>query len=288
MFEHKGQYEQCEQILRKLSLERPTFPESFLKLAKIAFQERRFEEALAPFYASLKLYPENANAEANLGVTLANLGRLDDAIIHLSKAIQIDPENSAAHHSLASLLQKQGKPDQALVHYNKAIGLGLQTAQIYSDLAGLWSAKGDLNKALSYYAKSLQVNPRDTKVHNLIAAILIRQRKWNDAVKHYEQALQIKPDQIAVLNNISWIYSTKLNDPDKARELALQACKLGNYSQPAALDTLAIAYAASGNFDLAVKTVQKAIKLAGNKVDEHVIQNMIKRLHLYQNKQPYR
>ena len=288
MFEHKGQHEQCKQILRKLSLERPTFPETFLKLAKIAFQEQKFEEALEPFYASLKLYPKNTNAEANLGVTLANLGRLDDAIIHLNKAIQIDPKNSPAHHSLASLLQKQGKLDQALVHYNKAIEMGLQTAQIYYDLARLWSAKGDLNNTLSYYAKSLQVNPRDTKVHNLVAAIFIRQRKWNDAIKHYEQSLEIKPDQITVLNNISWIYSTKLNDPDKARELALQACKLGNYSQPAALDTLAIAYAASGNFDLAVETVQKAIALAGDKVDEHIIQDMIKRLHLYQNKQPYR
>jgi arylsulfatase A-like enzyme/Flp pilus assembly protein TadD len=288
IYEHKGQYEQCKQILRKLSLERPTFPETFAKLAKIAFQEQKFQEALEPFYALIKLNPNDSDAEANLGITLANLGRLDDAIIHLNKAIQIDPTNSPAHHSLASLLQKQGKPDQALVNYNKAVELGLQTAQIYYDLAGLWSAKGDLDKALSYYFKSLQVNPRDTKAHNLVAAIFFRQRKWNDAVKHYETSLKIKPDQITALNNISWICSTKLNDPDKARELALQACKLGNYSQPAALDTLAIAYAASGDFDLAVETVQKAITLAGDRVDKDIIQDMRKRLDLYQNKQPYR
>ena len=91
-----------------------------------------------------------------------------------------------------------------------------------------------------------------------------------------------------MLNNISWIYSTKLNDPDKARELALQACKLSNYSQAPALDTLAIAYAAAGDFALAVETVQKAIALVGNKTDEYVIQEMTKRLHLYQNKQAYR
>ena len=288
IFEHKGHREQCKQILKKLSLERPTFPETFLKLAKMAFDETKFEEALEHFYTSLKLYPDNTDAEANLGITLANLGRLDDAIIHLNKAIQIDPTNSPAHHSLASLLQKQGKPDQALVHYNKAIELGLQTTHIYYDLAGLWSAKGDLDKALSYYFKSLQVNPRDKKVHNLVAAIFFRQRKWNDAIKHYEQSLKIEPDQVTALNNISWIYSTKLNDPDKARKLALQACKLGNYNQPASLDTLAIAYAASGNFDLAVETVQKAIKLADGRVNEQIIQEMKKRLNLYQNKQPYR
>jgi len=288
IFEHKGQHEQCKEILRKLSLERPTFPETFLKLARIAFQEQKFEEALEPFYTSLKLYPENTDAQANLGVTLANLGRPDEAIIHLNKAIQIDPANSPAHHSLASLLQKQGKPDQALVHYNKAIELGLQTARIYYDLGGLWSAKGDLNKALGYYLKSLQVNPRDEKVHNRAAGIYFRQRKWNDAVTHYEQSLKIKPGQVTALNNISWIYSTKLNDPEKARDMALQACKLGNYSQPAALDTLAIAYAASGDFDLAVKTVQKAIALAVGRIDENIIQDMKKRLDLYQNKQPYR
>jgi len=288
IYEHRGQYEQCKQILRKLSLERPTFPETFGKLAKIAFQEQKFQEALEPFYALIKLNPNDSDAEANLGITLANLGRLDDAIIHLNKAIQIDPTNSPAHHSLASLLQKQGKPDQAIVHYNKAIELGLRTAQVYYDLGGLWSAKGDLNKALSYYFKSLQVNPRDEKVHNRVAAIYFRQRKWNDAVKYYEQSLKIKPDQITAMNNISWIYSTKLNNPDKARELALHACELCDYNQPAALDTLAIAYAASGDFDLAVETVQKAIKLADGKVDEYIVQDMRKRLGLYQNKQPYR
>ncbi|MHC4206633.1 MAG: tetratricopeptide repeat protein, partial [Planctomycetota bacterium] len=202
--------------------------------------------------------------------------------------IQIDPANSPAHHSLASLLQKQGKTDQALVHYDRAVELGLRTAQVYYDLAKLWSAKGDLNKALGYYYKSLQVNPRDVKVHNLVAAIFFRQRKWNDAVKHYEQSLKIKPDQVTAMNNISWIYSTKLNNPDKARDLALKACELCDYSQPAALDTLAIAYAASGEFDLAVETVQKAIVLADGRVDEQIVQDMRKRLGLYQNKQSYR
>ena len=288
MFKHKGQLKQCKQLLKTLSLERPTFPETFLELAKIAFQEQKFEEALEPFSTALTLYPENTDAETNLGVALINLGRHDDAIIHLNKAIQIDPKNYSAHHVLASLLQKTDKLDQALVHYHKAIELGLQTAQIYCDLAGVWSAKGDPNKALSYYAKSLQINPRDTYVHNLVAAIFFRQRQWNEVIKHYEQSLRIKPGQITALNNISWICSTKLNDPDKARELALQACKLGNYEQPAALDTLAIAYAASGDFELAVETVQKAITLAGNGVDEHIIQAMTKRLHLYQNRQPYR
>ena len=288
MFKHQGQTEQCRQLMKTLSLERPSFPETFLELARIAFQEQRFEEALEPFYAALKLYPENTAAEANLGITLANLGRPDDAIIHLNKAIQIDPKNAPAHHSLASLLQKQGKLDQALVHYNKAIELDLQSAQIYCDLAGLWSARGDLDKALSYYGRSLQVNPRETKVHNLVAAIFFRQRKWYDAIRHYEQSLKIKPGQITALNNVSWICSTKLDDPDKARELALQACELGNYSQAPALDTLAIAYAASGDFTLAVETVQKAIALAGNGVDEHINQDMKDRLLLYQNKQAYR
>lgn len=288
MLKHQGKTEQYRQRLKELSLERPSFVETFLELAKLAFDEQRFAEALEPFYAALKLYPENTDAQANLGVTLANLGRSDDAIIHLNKAIQIDPENAPAHHSLASLLQKQGKLDQALVHYNQAIDLGRQTAQIYCDLAGLWSVKGDLPKTLANCAKSLNLNPRSTRAHSLVANVFFRQGKWHDAVKHYERALEIKPEQITLLNNLSWIYATKLNDPDKACKLALQACTLGNYEQAAALDTLAIAYAASGEFALAVETVQKAIALAGNSADEGIIQAMTKRLHLYQDKQTYR
>ena len=138
--------------------------------------------------------------------------------------------------------------------------------------------------ALSYYAQSLRVNPGDRKVHNLAAAIFFRQGQWNEAVKHYEQSLRIKPDQITAMNNISWICSTKLNDPNKARELALQACALGKYQEPAALDTLAIAYAASGRFDLARATAESALALDPPAGAADAIRN---RLDLYRQNRPF-
>ena len=51
-------------------------------------------------------------------------------------------------------------------------------------------------------------------------------------------------------------------DPDRALKAAQTACALTSYSDPASLDTLAIAYASTGRFPMAVATEQKALQLA--------------------------
>ena len=112
-----------------------------------------------------------------------------------------------------------------------------------------------------------------------------------DAISHYQNLLEIEPDHHKALNNLAWILCTSKNQEirnlDKARQLAEKGCQLSNNQDPVLLDTLAIIYAATGNFEQAVKIANQAIALADSSGKPELSQEIKSRLKLYQNSKPY-
>ena len=71
-------------------------------------------------------------------------------------------------------------------------------------------------------------------------------------------------------------------------ELAEKACELTNYRMPEFLDTLAATYAATGNFDKAIETAQKAGELANRFNKTNLSNSIYMRLELYKKGKAYR
>ena len=53
--------------------------------------------------------PDDANVHNSLGITLAGVGRYDDAIAQFAEALKIQPGFAAAQKGLESALAKQGQ-----------------------------------------------------------------------------------------------------------------------------------------------------------------------------------
>jgi hypothetical protein len=90
------------------------------------------------------------------------------------------------------------------------------------------------------------------------------------------------------LNDIAWRLATSPEAPPRfaraAVLLADRACQLTQGKDPGFLNTLAAAHAANGNFALAVRWQQEAIRLTGEKCPE----DYRDRLELYKQGKPYR
>jgi Flp pilus assembly protein TadD len=61
-------------------------------------------------YRCVKLKPDDAGAEANLGAAFAELGETQKAITHLNRALQLDPANELARENLEALRGTSAQP----------------------------------------------------------------------------------------------------------------------------------------------------------------------------------
>jgi hypothetical protein len=69
-----------------------------------------------------------------------------------------------------------------------------------------------------------------------------------------------------MLNILAWTLATcpqaNLREPAEAIKLSRKCCEITQFKQPAYINTLAVSYAAAGNFAEAVKTARRALEIA--------------------------
>jgi Flp pilus assembly protein TadD len=108
---------------------------------------------------------------------------------------------------------------------------------------------------------------------------------------HFESALKMEPHNSKYLNNLAWLEAAcplaDLRDGHRAIKLATEACELTQWKDPLMIDTLAAAYAETGQFDKAVQTQQKATDLA-ELARPRDREGLRQRLKVYQEGKPYR
>ena len=66
-----------------------------------------------------------AEAHYNLGITLQELGRLDEAEASYTPSDSVEPDFAEAHSNLGNTLQELGRLDEAEASYTQAIALNL-------------------------------------------------------------------------------------------------------------------------------------------------------------------
>jgi len=116
-------------------------------------------------------------------------------------------------------------------------------------------------------------------------------REFSLARADFERALErSREPRWSVLNTIAWFFATCPNhsgrDGKKSIQLATKGCELTNWKDGRLLDTLAAAFAETGDYDQAIKRQSEAIKLYEGPAD--VRSRMEKRLALFRQHHPYR
>ena len=107
--------------------------------------------------------------------------------------------------------------------------------------------------------------------------------KLTKGIVHLKEALRLKPDWSEPHNNLAWFLVTvedkDLREPSEAIRLAKRACELTQYSRPDFLDTLSVAYAAAGDFPMAIEIADKALQLIVD--NEKLTTEIQERIELY-------
>jgi tetratricopeptide (TPR) repeat protein len=216
------------------------------------------QEAVGRFEQALRIKPDHADAQSNLGLALEKLGKPEDAIGHYEQALQIEPDKADAHNNLGNALVRLGRAPEATGHYEQA----------------------------------LRINPEDAKAHNNLGTALLQLGQAQEALAQYREAVRLRPDWPPALSRLAWIFATdrnaSLRNGVEAVQSAERLCEITGYRQADALDALAAAYAEVGRFNDAVQVAQKAVQLANAAGQKDLAGRIQERLKLYQAGSPYR
>jgi tetratricopeptide (TPR) repeat protein len=212
----------------------------------------------------------------------------DKAIIQFSAAIGQDPNSAEAYRSRGEAFARQGDYDSAIHDYTEAIKLDRSFALAFIGRGFAWESKGDDDKALLNYADAIRANPRAATGYCHRGAVLVRKGSYEKAVTDYSEAIQFAPQDALAYQKLAWLQATcprgRYRDGKKAIDNATKAGELFAWKSYADFETLAAAYAETGDFPSAVKWQKKAIEMQEPKPRGY----SRSRLQLYKAKEPYR
>jgi tetratricopeptide (TPR) repeat protein len=173
--------------------------------------------------------------------------------------------------------------DKAIAHYNDAIRLDPAYASAYCARGLARFEKNDTDRAIADYTEAIRLDPKLPWPYNNRGNAWVARQEFARAIADYDEAIRLEPSFGAALNNRVRLWATctdqKVRDGKLAVKSATQACELSDWKNPNDLETLAAAYAETGEFDQAVKTQSRAIALA---------KHYDRELKLYHDKQPLR
>jgi tetratricopeptide (TPR) repeat protein len=244
----------------------PDYAQTHYNLGNAFLGQGRTEDAAAQYREALRINPDNADVRTNLGNALLQQGRTDEAVAQFHEALRINPARADVHYNLGVILLQQGREDEAAARFHEALRINPALAEAHNNLGLILLQQGRTGDAVAVYCEALHVNPTYAEALNNLGNALQQQGRTGEAIAVMDKALELRPANASIQNNLAWMLATasdpSLRNAPKAVALAQKASQSAGGSNTQILRTLAIAYAAAGDFSSAVQTAQKALPLA--------------------------
>jgi tetratricopeptide (TPR) repeat protein len=182
------------------------------------------------------------------------------------KALEMDPNDARANNSVGVSLASVGKLQQAIPYFQKATQMHTEFSEAYYNLGMALNDTGRVDEAIVAWLSAVRLQPELAEAQESLGVALYSQQKYSDAAEHLRIAAEVQPEHVFVLNLRAAILATCPEDAVRngtaAVRLAERAKSLTKGENASVLDTLSAAYAEAGRFPEAIATEQQAISIA--------------------------
>jgi tetratricopeptide (TPR) repeat protein len=247
-----------------------------------------YDGAIADYNLMLKLNPSSTIGYLGRANVFNQENAYGSAIMDCNLALLIDQDLPGAYKERGAAYEGEGRFDMAIADYNKVISLVPTDPSAYLGRATLFADEENYSNAAADCSQAITLDPGNARLYESRGFYYSKLGNYDASIQDSKTAIALEPAFASPYNNLAWLLAVtpdaKWRDGQKALEYAKKACELTGWNEPTFLDTLAAAYAETGDFTNAVKWESKIVSIMP-KQDQDEAQ---KALHLYQQGQPYR
>ncbi|MBB4953832.1 tetratricopeptide (TPR) repeat protein [Agrobacterium vitis] len=170
-------------------------------------------------------------SEMQLGIALAETGKVDEAKAHLKALIASDPTDIRSYLAYGSVLSDSKDYAEMAANYDRAV-----------DILG---PTPDKNQWPVFFQRGIAYE---------------RLKQWEKAEPNFKKALEMNPNQAQVLNYLGYSWVDRNTNLEQGLEMIKKAVEL-KPDDGYIVDSLGWAYFRLGRFDEAVTELERAVQL---------------------------
>src|SRR5437870_1432653 len=241
----------------------PKDPQPHIALGMTYRQAKRNDEARQAFEKAAQLAPDNLFLVDQL-VELDVLDKhFDAARQFIQRQFQKTPNSPASRFFQGKILVAEGKWDAAEAELQRTLQLDPNFAAAYDLLVQTYLATNRLPQAVSQLQAELSKNPNNSPALMTLAIVYEKMKDFPKARDAYEKLLSTEPNFVPALNNLAYLYAERLNDVDKAYDLARKARDLQG-QDPGVGDTFGWVLYKRGDYQQALSILQESAQKAAD------------------------
>ena len=227
------------------------------------FDAGKHEEAARIFRQMVAEDPTDAVALMDLGVSLSQLGQVEEALEQFNAALRYSDSKSRIHFQMAVAFTQLGWEKQASEHYRSAVETDPTFREAHFQLANVLMRQELFEEAIPHYRRVVELDPSNAFARFMEAMTLVRTRRWKEAYTWLEEGLAALPDDTDLGHALARLLAAcpepGIRDGQRALKVLQEVLQKGKSAEFEQIETLAMVYAEMGHFDRAIQVQRMMI-----------------------------
>ncbi len=197
---HAKQYDHAVEWISRAIRQAPK-TDYLTNLGTTLVNQGRREEALKAFDKAVQLNPLDADLWRNLGNVLVDVERPTDAILSFQHALKLNPRHWDAANKAGHLLHQSERFEEALVCFNLCDELQPDDFQTLHWRALTLHKLKRLEEALADNKRALALDPANADTCNNIGNVLRSLGRSEEALPWFDRSLKLQPASVSTLTD---------------------------------------------------------------------------------------
>src|SRR5581483_8535218 len=163
----------------------PNYQQALMNVGNTLSDTGRHEQAIPYYHAALRM-GHSAPVYYNLGLALHALKRDHEAVAAISQAAQLSPNSAEFIATLGDAYSAVQRYDEAIRTYQRALQLDPQFARVHLDLGIAYRESNRISEAIAAHRQGVATMPQNADAHYNLAFSLLWDGQFDEGWREHE------------------------------------------------------------------------------------------------------